>query len=78
VQERAPLRPGQVLLDERKHLAFLVRQVRGRIAQPGQVAAQRRVQGAHEADVGWCVRLTGAAAGSQPDRTADYQRRARY
>jgi hypothetical protein len=51
-----------------------VAELRGRIAQPGQVAAQRRVQGAHEADVGWCFRLTGAVAGLQADCAADYQR----
>jgi hypothetical protein len=55
-----------------------VAELRGRIAQPRQVAAQRRVQGAHEADVGWCVRLGRTAAGSQTDHAAGYQRCARY
>jgi len=52
-------------------------ELRHRIAQPEQIAAQRRVQGAHEADVGWYVRLAGAAAGSEAD-CAGYQRCPRY
>jgi hypothetical protein len=36
------------------------------------------VQGAHEADVGWCVRLARTAAGSQADHGPNDQRRAGY
>jgi len=49
-------------------------ELRGHIPQSGQVAAQRRVQGAHEADVGLCVRLARTVAGSHTDR-ARYDRR---
>ena len=48
--------------------------LRGRIPQPRQIAAQRRVQGAHEAGVGWCVRLAQTAAGSQADHGPNDQR----
>jgi len=49
-----------------------------RILQPGQIAAQRRMQGAHEADVGWCLLLAQPAAGSQADHARNHQPRTGY
>ena len=59
----------------------------GAPAEPSSCAAASRsrdrsrrngVQGAHEADVGWCVRLARTAAGSQADHGPNDQRRAGY
>jgi hypothetical protein len=44
------------------------------IRQPGQIAAQRRVYGAHETYVGGRVWLTRSAAGLAPDHTCDDER----